>query len=69
MRAVGTALRKNPVPLLIPCHRVVRSDGHIGEYALGGSDAKQIVLRAEGIEPALVSELARRWRANLAVNG
>jgi O-6-methylguanine DNA methyltransferase len=39
VRAVGSALRKNPVPLLIPCHRVVRSDGQVGEYALGGTDA------------------------------
>ena len=34
VRAVGTALGRNPVPLLIPCHRVVRSDGRIGNYAL-----------------------------------
>src|ERR1700687_1639232 len=49
VRAVGTALRKNPLPVLIPCHRVVRSDGHVGEYALGGSDAKRTILAAEGI--------------------
>src|SRR5437879_11515913 len=42
VRAVGSALRKNPVPVLIPCHRVVRSDGAIGDYALGGSAEKQI---------------------------
>src|SRR5919198_668226 len=70
VRAVGSALRKNPVPLLIPCHRVVRSDGQIGEYALGGSAAKRLVLRSEGIDPDAVSDLARQWRgANLAVNG
>ena len=69
VRAVGSALRKNPVPLLIPCHRVVRSDGHIGEYALGGSDAKRTVLQAEGIAPTAISDLAKRWRAKLAVNG
>jgi O-6-methylguanine DNA methyltransferase len=70
VRAVGSALRKNPVPLLIPCHRVVRSDGQVGEYALGGSDAKRLVLRSEGIDPDTVSDLARRWRgANLAANG
>jgi O-6-methylguanine DNA methyltransferase len=50
VRAVGSALRKNPVPLLIPCHRVVRSDGHVGDYALGGSDAKRLVLASEGIQ-------------------
>jgi len=70
VRAVGSALRKNPVPLLIPCHRVVRSDGHVGEYALGGSDAKRTVLRSEGIEAQAIGELARRWRSTtLAANG
>src|SRR5579859_531581 len=47
VRAVGSALRKNPVPVLIPCHRVVRSDGFIGEYALGGSGNKRAILTAE----------------------
>jgi O-6-methylguanine DNA methyltransferase len=49
VRAVGSALRKNPVPLLIPCHRVVRSDGYIGQYALGGSDNKRAILAYEGV--------------------
>ena len=34
-RAVGTACRLNPIPLLIPCHRAVRKDGSIGDFALG----------------------------------
>ncbi len=34
-RAVGTVMSKNPFPLLIPCHRVIRSDGKVGEFALG----------------------------------
>jgi O-6-methylguanine DNA methyltransferase len=46
-RGVGTALRRNPVPLLIPCHRVVRTDGRLGDYAFG-SPAKVAVLEAEG---------------------
>src|SRR5207302_2497928 len=62
VRAVGSALRKNPVPVLIPCHRVVRSDGHVGEYALGGSDAKRRILAAEGIGSDDIQRLARRWR-------
>jgi O-6-methylguanine DNA methyltransferase len=62
VRAVGTALRKNPVPVLIPCHRVVRSDGTVGEYALGGSDAKRTILAAEGIQPSQLQEMAQRWR-------
>lgn len=49
VRAVGTALGHNPIPLLIPCHRVVRTDGRIGQYGLG-SPAKRAVLAAEGVE-------------------
>jgi O-6-methylguanine DNA methyltransferase len=62
VRAVGTALRKNPVPVLIPCHRVVRSDGAIGEYALGGSQAKRAILAAEGLQFEEIQRQARRWR-------
>ncbi|HEX5240225.1 MAG TPA: methylated-DNA--[protein]-cysteine S-methyltransferase [Candidatus Limnocylindrales bacterium] len=51
VRAVGTALAHNPVPLVVPCHRVVRSDGHIGQYSLGGPDNKRRVLAAEGLDP------------------
>lgn len=47
-RAVGQTMARNPVPLVIPCHRVVRSDGRIGNYGLGGSDRKRVLLRAEG---------------------
>ena len=35
VRAVGSACRLNPIPLIIPCHRVLRSDGSIGKYAFG----------------------------------
>ncbi len=52
VRAVGTALAHNPVPLVVPCHRVVRSDGTIGQYSLGGPTAKRRVLSAEGLDPA-----------------
>ncbi len=58
-RAVGTALGHNPIPLLIPCHRVVRSDGHIGNYSLGGSPVKRALLRAEGVDPDALEALAR----------
>lgn len=47
VRAVGTACATNPVPVVLPCHRVVRSDGTIGRY-LGGSAAKQALLALEG---------------------
>jgi methylated-DNA-[protein]-cysteine S-methyltransferase len=46
-RAVGTALAKNPIPLLIPCHRVVKSDGSIGNYAFG-PEMKRDLLISEG---------------------
>jgi O-6-methylguanine DNA methyltransferase len=59
VRAVGSALRKNPVPVLIPCHRVVRTDGQIGEYALGGSQAKRQILAAEGVDPDWLQRHAR----------
>lgn len=45
-RAVGTACARNPVPLVIPCHRVVRTDGTIGAYR-GGHDAKVALLEME----------------------
>jgi methylated-DNA-[protein]-cysteine S-methyltransferase len=45
-RAVGTACATNPLPIVVPCHRVVRSDGSIGGY-LGGSDAKARLLELE----------------------
>jgi len=50
VRAVGTALAHNPVPLVVPCHRVVRSDGMIGQYSMGGPEAKRRVLASEGLD-------------------
>jgi O-6-methylguanine DNA methyltransferase len=50
VRAVGSALAHNPIPLLIPCHRVVRSDGLIGNYSMGGPTVKKAVLEAEGMD-------------------
>lgn len=48
-RAVGTACARNPVPLIVPCHRVVRSDGTLGGYSLrGGIALKQQLLEREG---------------------
>lgn len=47
VRAVGTACATNPLPVVVPCHRVVRSDGTWGRY-LGGADAKTALLRLEG---------------------
>jgi len=60
VRAVGTALATNPIPLVIPCHRVVRSDGRIGEYGCGGPEAKRLVLEVEGANPQRLEQLGRR---------
>ncbi|MBO0786057.1 MAG: methylated-DNA--[protein]-cysteine S-methyltransferase [Actinobacteria bacterium] len=46
VRAAGTACAANPVPIVIPCHRVIRSDGSYGGYA-GGPDAKRALLALE----------------------
>ena len=45
-RAVGTACAKNPLPVVVPCHRVVHADGTAGAYA-GGADAKRALLALE----------------------
>ncbi|MEK6531408.1 MAG: methylated-DNA--[protein]-cysteine S-methyltransferase [Deltaproteobacteria bacterium] len=47
-RAAGAACGANPVPIIIPCHRVIRSDGTIGGYT-GGIWIKQALLRIEGL--------------------
>ncbi len=47
VRAVGTALGRNPIPLIVPCHRVVRSDGSVGNYAFG-AEMKRALLVREG---------------------
>jgi O-6-methylguanine DNA methyltransferase len=59
-RAVGSTMARNPIPLLIPCHRVVRNDGIIGNYGLGGTEMKKTLLRAEGIDPQELEALARQ---------
>jgi methylated-DNA-[protein]-cysteine S-methyltransferase len=49
-RAVGQALGRNPVPIVIPCHRVVASDGSLGGYSGGGGlDSKRWLLHLEGV--------------------
>jgi methylated-DNA-[protein]-cysteine S-methyltransferase len=47
-RAVGTAIGNNPFPIVIPCHRVIRSDGKIGGFR-GGTQMKVEILKKEGI--------------------
>jgi methylated-DNA-[protein]-cysteine S-methyltransferase len=52
VRAVGSACATNPLPLVVPCHRVVRSDGSFGGYR-GGPDAKRLLLSLESGGPAV----------------
>ena len=59
VRAVGTALANNPIPYFIPCHRVIRTDGIIGNYGGGGPEAKAKILTLEGVELKRLQELAR----------
>jgi len=46
VRAAGSACANNPIPLVVPCHRVVRSDGTYGQYR-GGAEAKHMLLTME----------------------
>jgi AraC family transcriptional regulator of adaptative response/methylated-DNA-[protein]-cysteine methyltransferase len=50
VRAVGQSCGRNPVPLLVPCHRVVASDGGLGGYT-GGVEIKRRLLALEGVTP------------------
>jgi methylated-DNA-[protein]-cysteine S-methyltransferase len=47
-RAVGMANRANPIPIVVPCHRVVQSNGKLGGYS-GGLHLKDALLRLEGV--------------------
>jgi methylated-DNA-[protein]-cysteine S-methyltransferase len=49
-RAVGNALGSNPIPIVVPCHRVLRSGGALGGYG-GGIQRKQALLKLEGVLP------------------
>lgn len=60
VRAVGSTMASNPVPLIVPCHRVVRTDGTIGNYSLGGVHNKRELLAHEGTDPEWLESLARR---------
>ncbi len=47
IRAVATAVGQNPLPIFIPCHRVIRKDQSIGQFSLGGSSVKKYLLNLE----------------------
>lgn len=50
VRAVGSAMATNPLPIVVPCHRVVRSDGKLGNY-FGGVQMKADLLQLENVDP------------------
>ena len=50
MRAAGNALGANPMPVVVPCHRVLRTGGALGGYT-GGIERKEFLLRLEGRLP------------------
>ena len=56
-RAVGHALRKNPFPLIIPCHRVIKSDGSLGLYSGKADGRKKELLE---IEKEIVSHIGKK---------
>jgi methylated-DNA-[protein]-cysteine S-methyltransferase len=58
VRAVGTACATNPMPVVVPCHRVVRSDGKLGGY-VGGLEAKAALLALEAGKPIGRDTLSR----------
>lgn len=58
-RAVGNTCAKNPIPFVVPCHRVVPSSGGVGSYGYGPA-MKRSLLRAEGVAVDYLDELARR---------
>jgi O-6-methylguanine DNA methyltransferase len=59
VRAVGTTMARNPVPFLLPCHRVVPAGGGIGNYAFG-SELKRELLRREGAPVNEMEQLAQK---------
>jgi len=56
-RAVGTALARNPFPILIPCHRTIRSNGDLGGFG-GGLNMKRALLELEGVEFSATGKVA-----------
>ena len=51
-RAVGNAMSRNPVPIVVPCHRVVAAGGRVGGYGLSSVPTKRFLLSLEGVELA-----------------
>ena len=63
-RAVGRIMSQNPYPVIVPCHRVVMSDGRLGGYGYGGSLVKAGMLEKEGVrvEGGRIRDPAKMFR-------
>jgi methylated-DNA-[protein]-cysteine S-methyltransferase len=57
-RAAGNALHINPIPIVVPCHRIVPATGGIGKYG-GGEDRKKFLLELEGAIPSVHGDIQR----------
>ena len=66
VRAVGMANHRNPLPLIIPCHRIIRANGHLGGYA-GGLERKRALLQLE--KDALLSSRESKQLAEMRLQG
>ncbi len=64
-RAVGDAMATNPIPVLVPCHRAVRTDYTLVNYGAGGVEKKREILAHEGVD---VDQLARNARQGMRFN-
>jgi len=64
-RFVGNCMAKNDFPVFIPCHRVIRSDGSVGNFS-GGEGIKELLLGFEGSFPVKLRPVGRRTRRGRA---
>lgn len=60
VRALGAAVGRNPISIIVPCHRVLGGDGSLTGYA-GGLDRKVALLKLEGVKPATAPSATRRY--------
>ena len=60
VRAVGNIMARNPVPLILPCHRVIPSTGGLGNYSMGGPEKKREFLEREGVAIDQLEDLSRK---------
>ncbi len=58
-RVVGRAVASNPLPVLVPCHRVVHNDGRLGGYSMSNPELKKVLLQLEGVEISSTGRVSR----------